>query len=386
MERGFAKNRNMVMLIKSPAHYCNMPVLSLPYHRRRFLAQAASAEIGLLTLPSRRSSAAPPQTGPGGHGTGVDWPCFLGPNGDGKSPETGILTQWGDHGPPVVWHRKLGTGYGMGAVCGGRFYHFDRHEDQARLTCLDSRSGAFLWVFTHHTDYEDMLGYNHGPRSSPVVDDGRVYLLGPEGMLHCVRAEDGKLVWKVDTARKFSVVQNFFGVGSTPVVEGDLLIVMVGGSTAESQTAGRFNQDRVIGNGAGVVAFDKRTGAVKYAINDELASYTTPRLATIAGRRWCFVFARGGLIAFEPRSAKWISIIPGEPSFTTASTPVRRSSSATKCSSRRPMDREVPCCVSGPAVMTSSGAIRPTATRQCGPTGTRRSIIEATSMGAAAAI
>ena len=93
-----------------------------------------------------------------------------------------------------------------------------------------------------------------------MVDDGRVYILGAEGMLHCVRARDGKLVWKVDTAKKFGVVQNFFGVGSTPVVEGDLLIVMVGGSPPESQDAGRYDLDRAVGNGTGIVAFDKRTG------------------------------------------------------------------------------------------------------------------------------
>ena len=75
-------------------------------------------------------------------------------------------------------------------------------------------------------------------------------------------------------------MQNFFGVGSTPVVEGDLLIVMVGGSPAESQDAGRFDMDRVQGNGTGIVAFDKRTGEVKYTITDELASYATPQLAT----------------------------------------------------------------------------------------------------------
>jgi len=63
-----------------------------------------------------------------------------------------------------------------------------------------------------------------------VIDEGLVYVFGAEGMLHCVRADDGKLVWKVDTAKRFGVVQNFFGVGSTPVVEGELLLVMIGGS------------------------------------------------------------------------------------------------------------------------------------------------------------
>ncbi len=235
---------------------------------------------------------------------GVDWPRFLGPTGDSKSPETGILTDWGACGPPLVWQRELGAGYGIGSVAGGRFYQFDRVADQARLVCLDSRTGKLLWKFEYPTDFEDMLGYNNGPRSSPVIDDGRVYLFDAEGMLHCVGAEDGKLIWKVDTARQFGVVQNFFGVGSTPVVERDLLIVMVGGSPPESRTAGRFDLDRVVGAGTGVVAFDKRTGAVKYALSKELASYATPQLATIQGRRWGFVFARGGLVGFDPRTGQ----------------------------------------------------------------------------------
>src|SRR5262249_26024648 len=118
-----------------------------------------------------------------------------------------------------------------------------------------------------------------------------------EGKLHCVRAEDGKLLWKVDTKSEFNVVQNFFGVGSTPVIEGDLLITQVGGSPkgTDPRIAPRTKGDR-----SGVVAFDKFTGNVRYRITDELASYAGPVLATIGGRRWGFVLARGGLIGFEP--------------------------------------------------------------------------------------
>ncbi len=234
----------------------------------------------------------------------TDWPRFLGPAGDGKSPETGILTQWPANGPPVVWQQKLGTGYGIGSVAGGRFFQFDRHQDQARLTCLDARTGKFLWKSEYPTGYEDRLGYNNGPRCSPVIDANRVYLYGAEGMLCCLRDRDGKPLWKVDTVKTFGVVQNFFGVGSTPVVSGDLLLAVVGGSPAESQGAGRFEMDRVLGNGTGIVAFDKRTGEVKYKITDELAAYSTPQLARIGGRPWCFVLARGGLVAFDPRTGK----------------------------------------------------------------------------------
>ncbi|KKL55758.1 hypothetical protein LCGC14_2252220, partial [marine sediment metagenome] len=195
-------------------------------------------------------------------------------------------------------------GYGIGCVDRGRFFQFDRHGDRARLSCLEAATGKLVWKFEYPTDYLDRYDYNAGPRSSPVVDGERVYIFGVEGMLHCLTVSDGKPLWKVDTAKRFGVVQNFFGVGSSPVVERDLLIVMVGGSTTESRDIGQYDLRRVVGNGTGVVAFDKHTGEVKYAITDELASYATPQLATIGGRRWCFVFARGGLIGFDPSSGK----------------------------------------------------------------------------------
>ncbi len=264
------------------------------------LATCARSSLGVAAEALARA----PSPGATARPQGVDWARFLGPSADGKSPEKGLRTAWGPCGPPVVWHRKLGISYGIGSVAGGRFYQFDRHADQARVTCLDAQRGDELWRFEYPTDYEDLLGYNNGPRCSPVIDDDRVYLFGAEGMLHCLRADNGALLWKVDTAKRFGVVQNFFGVGSTPVVEEDLLLVMVGGSPPESQALGRMDLDRAVGNGTGIVAFDKRTGDVRYAITDELASYATPQLATIGGRRWCFVFARGGLVAFEPRSGK----------------------------------------------------------------------------------
>jgi len=235
---------------------------------------------------------------------GVDWPRLLGPTGDGKSPETGILTEWGQAGPPIVWYRRLGTSYGIGSISRGRFFQFDRHGDQARLSCLDARTGRLIWKSEYPTDYVDLYNYNTGPRSSPVVDGGRVYLFGAEGTLHCVRTADGRPLWKVDTAKRFGVVQNFFGVGSSPVVASERLIVMIGGSPPGSQDVGRRDLRLVKGNGTGVVAFNKYTGKVQYTITDELASYATPQLATIDGRRWCFVFARGGLIGFDPTTGK----------------------------------------------------------------------------------
>jgi outer membrane protein assembly factor BamB len=233
---------------------------------------------------------------------GVDWPAFLGPTGDSKSTETGILTKWEGGIPRIVWQQPLGTGYGAPTISFGRLFQFDRFGDMARLYCLQAETGEELWRYEYKTEYEDMYGYNNGPRCSPVIDGDRVYALGVDGVLVCVRAIDGKPVWKVDTNKQFGVVQNFFGVGSTPVIEGDLIIVMVGGSPPESHRLAPGELDRVDPNGTAIVAFDKFTGQVKYKFGDELASYASLKVATINNRRWCFAFCRGGLLGFEPAS------------------------------------------------------------------------------------
>ena len=235
---------------------------------------------------------------------GSDWEKFLGPLGTSVSTEKGIITPWPDKGLRVVWHKQLGTGYSMPAISKGKLFQFDRVGNQARLTCMDARTGTFVWKFEYPSDYKDYFGYNNGPRCFPIVDGDRVYIYGAEGMLHCVGAQDGKLVWKVDTRADFHIIQNFFGVGSTPVIEGDLLLVQVGGSPKGTVLRNLAEIVDLKGDKSAVVAFSKYDGKVKYRISDELSSYSVPVLATIDGRRWCFVLARGGLLAFEPASGK----------------------------------------------------------------------------------
>lgn len=235
---------------------------------------------------------------------GFDWPIFLGPTQDSKSPETGILTNWGDGVPKIVWQRQLGTSYGAPAIAGGRLFQFDRFGDKARLYCLNAETGAEIWQHEFATEYEDLYQYNNGPRNSPLVDADRVYAYGVDGVLVCCRAADGKPVWKKDLSKEFGVVQNFFGVGSNPVIEGELIICLVGGSPPESHRLAPGQLDRVTPNGTAIVALNKYTGELKYKFGDDLASYASLQLATINGRRWCFAFCREGLLGFEPQSGQ----------------------------------------------------------------------------------
>jgi len=230
-----------------------------------------------------------------------DWPRFLGPSGDGKSTETGLDLAWPATGPPLVWEIEVGDGYTMPAIADGKLFEFDRREDRARLTCRVAATGKEIWRQEYPTDYEDLYGYSTGPRGTPVIDGDRIYTYGVEGKLRCHAVKDGKLLWEVDTVKKFGVVQNFFGVGSTPIIEGDLLIAMVGGSPDDSPG---IQSGDVKSAGTAIVAFDKKTGEVRYATGDDLASYASPVLTTIEGRRWGLMFARGGLFGFDPKNGK----------------------------------------------------------------------------------
>ncbi len=232
---------------------------------------------------------------------GGDWARFGGPTGDGKSTEIGISKSWGKEGPPLLWQMPVGEGYAAPSTANGRVFLFDRHEDTMRLTAIGARSGNEIWRSEYATDYEDMYGYSNGPRAVPVIDGDLLYTFGPGGRLRCHRVEDGSLVWEVDTASTFGVIQNFFGAGSAPVVEGNLLIAAVGGSPSDSPG---IQSGKVVGNGSGIVAFDKRTGKVRYRITDELASYSSPTIVTLGERRRGFWLSRSGLIGFDPATGK----------------------------------------------------------------------------------
>jgi outer membrane protein assembly factor BamB len=229
-----------------------------------------------------------------------DWPQFLGANVDGRSTETDILKDWSDGNLSLSWQLDVGQGYGVGSVAGDKYYHFDLPVNgTARLRCVNIHDGKTHWQFKYASKYKDMYGYDSGPRASPLVDDDRIYIFGVEGMLYCLGLESGKEIWKVNTSEKFGVIQNYFGVASCPVIHKNLLIVMVGGSPKGLKIPpGRLDQAKP--NDCGIVAFDKLTGKVKYSVGDDLASYSSLKIAEINDELVGLAWLRDRLIAFQP--------------------------------------------------------------------------------------
>jgi outer membrane protein assembly factor BamB len=233
-------------------------------------------------------------------GAAADWPGFLGPQRNGKSAERGLPVSWPATGPPVVWQQPIGTGYAAPAISDGRLFHFARFGDIARLTCFNAETGTQIWTCDHATEYEDLLGYNNGPRATPVVEGERVITYSAEGILQCVRVADGTPAWRIETMKEFHVVKNFFGVGSTPLVWRDLVLVNVGGSPPGSPPDVYSANGRVRPDGSALVAFDAATGQVRWKTGDDLASYASPIVVKMAQREIVLMFARGGLLAIDP--------------------------------------------------------------------------------------
>ena len=249
------------------------------------------------------------------HGAGSsstsDWPRFLGRGFDGSIENPDVSIDW-TMPPRLEWSIEVGDGYGIGTVADGRFFQLDttkqfdvvtsRLVSRERLRCFDFGTGTELWSKVNAFEYSDLLGYEDGPRTSPAVQGDRVITFGVTGLLKCRAVSDGSEIWSVDTNAEYGVVQNFFGVGSSPLVLDDRVIVMVGGSPPEDQEIPPMQLDRVTYNGTAVVALDLKTGKELWKSGNDLASYSSPRPIEISGGTYVLVFARTGLILLDPEN------------------------------------------------------------------------------------
>jgi len=215
----------------------------------------------------------------------ADWPQFLGPNRDGSVAETNLALTWPKDGPAIVWKSKLGAGWSGPVVASNRVIVFHRQNDREVVECLNAATGARLWRNDYPATYRDDFGFDEGPRATPAIALGKVFTFGADGVLTCWNFSSGTNLWSIDTRQRFGSEKGFFGVACSPLVEGDAVILNIGGR-----------------DGAGVVAFDAASGNVLWKATAQEASYSSPVGATIDGRRRVFVLGRGALVALDAAS------------------------------------------------------------------------------------
>jgi len=241
---------------------------------------------------------------------GEDWPQFLGPGGTGVAVETGLLEPWPEDGPPVAWTKRIGTGYSAPSVRGRRLVLHHRLRNHEIVECLDARTGDELWRYEYESHFSDPFGYNNGPRCTPLLTEDRCYTFGAEGMLVCLTLETGEKIWSRDTQQEFDLPQWFFGVGCTPILEGNLLVVLVGGQPDSGVVAFDAESGKTVWESVGKETWDGApTGSPeepKYAWTGEeqIASYSSPIAATIHGQRHLLCLLRQGLVSLDPAGGR----------------------------------------------------------------------------------
>ncbi|MCX6892166.1 MAG: PQQ-binding-like beta-propeller repeat protein [Verrucomicrobia bacterium] len=239
--------------------------------------------------------------------SGEDWPQLLGPRANGTSVETGLLDRWPTNGPRLLWEAKTGAGYGAPSVRGDLLVLHHRLGGEEVVECLQAASGRPRWRYGYPSRFADPYGYNNGPRSTPLLTADRCYCFGAEGKLTCLELKTGKLVWQRDTAADWNVPPAFFGVGSSPVLEGGLLLVMVGGQPNSGLVAFDAANGKTVWESVGEKNWQGQPmrgwqgePAVKWETSEKQASYSTPVAATIHGQRQVLCLMRQGLVSVNP--------------------------------------------------------------------------------------
>lgn len=214
----------------------------------------------------------------------ADWPQWRGPNRDGRSPDKGLLKSWPDGGPNLLWKAMgLGSGFSSPAVVGDTVYISGDTGEDLILSALDLK-GEVKWRKEHGAGWAGSR--SPGAMGSPVVDEGKVYLLSAHGMLKCYDAQDGSAEWEVDITGPLGGRVPGYGYSESPLVYKSMVIVTPGGRNC-------------------IAALNKRNGSTVWTssgLNDPAGQASCiavefqglPLIVQMTGKGMVGVDARGG--------------------------------------------------------------------------------------------
>lgn len=230
-----------------------------------------------------------------------DWPSFMGPRRDGHCIETGLIRSFDRSGPTLLWEMERGQGFASPVVQDGLVVFTHRQGNETHIDCLELETGRRFWRHTVPCHYQGEYIEDSGPRATPAIANGKVFVHDVEGRLIALELETGRVVWERNTTREFDVPDSFFGVVSSPLVVGDVLVQNLG-----------------VRNGPCVAAFDLETGLLAWGAGRKWgASCATPTLGELNGRSLLFVLTAGktrppvgGLVVVDPQTAEVVFEYP----------------------------------------------------------------------------
>jgi outer membrane protein assembly factor BamB len=238
----------------------------------------------------------------------ADWPQWRGPARDGLASTLPRRAAWPAALVPA-WKVSVGIGHSSPVVAGGRVFQFARQGDEEALESFDRATGRRVWRQAYPAPYTmNFAAFSHGkgPKSTPVVAEGRVFTLGIGGVLSAFDAASGRVLWRQDFVGQFPATHPTYGTAQSPAVDGDHVIVHVGGP----------------GKGA-LTAFDAASGAVAWAWPGDGPAYASPIVADLGGVRQVVTFTESMLVGVSADAGQLLWKLPFTTSYDqTAVTPI----------------------------------------------------------------
>ena len=256
-----------------------------PQFRYRF---APSAEEQLQTFLTTEATTSPVDSTLKQQAT--DWTCYRGPERNGIAFVNSNKYDWTQQ-PEELWRHPVGRGWSSFSIVTGRAFTQEQRGDLECVVCYDMADGQQLWVHEDDEQFDETLG-GPGPRATPAFHDNRLYSLGATGLLNCLNASNGQLLWQVNILHEANVENIPWAMAGSPLVTGDLIIVNPGGS-----------------HGNALLAFDRVDGQKVWSAGNDNASYSAPSLRTLLGQQQIVIFDGAGVKGHMPDSGAelWIA-------------------------------------------------------------------------------
>ena len=233
--------------------------------------------LGILTLLLLSTGVAAQTNG--------EWPQWRGANRDGISKETGLLKQWPEGGPALVWKASgAGGGYSSFSISKGHLYTMGLRGDREFIVAFDIATGKEAWSTPHGGAFRNDRG--DGPRGTPTVDGDRLYALGGNGDLSSLELKTGKVVWTMNVLQKFGGSNIKWGISESPLVMGDKVLVNAGGP------------------GASIVALKKTDGSLIWKSQSDEAGYSSALPVQVGGSTQVIFFTATRVVGLDIRDGK----------------------------------------------------------------------------------
>jgi len=237
----------------------------------------------------------------------ADYPQLLGPDRNGVLNAPDLQTDWKVDQPRELWRIEVGDGWSAFAVRDFRAVTQEQRGNEEWTVCYDIRTSAILWAHgdkARFTERESLGGI--GPRATPTLTHSRVYAAGATGILNCLDLKTGKKIWSrnilADSGRSGP---NEYGMAGSPLLFDSLLVINAGGSDGKS-----------------LLAYNADNGKLIWSAGSDMASYSSPLLADLAGRKQIVIFNQSSIAGHDPATGKVLWETPWKGSAPKAAQPL----------------------------------------------------------------